>query len=122
MAFSAPVPILRSFDEKKAKEFYVDFLGFEIVFEHRFGPDAPLYMELRLGDCVIHLSEHHGDAAPGTALRVTGRNLDEFMQGLRDKKYQNANPGNPEKKPWGLREVGIADPFGNRIVFVEEPE
>jgi hypothetical protein len=30
MKFGNIVPILRSFDEAKAKEFYVDFLGFSI--------------------------------------------------------------------------------------------
>jgi hypothetical protein len=37
-------PILRSFDEAKAREFYLDFLGFQVVFEHRFEPGMPLYM------------------------------------------------------------------------------
>ena len=34
MQAQAPIPILRSFDEAKAREFYVDFLGFEVVFAH----------------------------------------------------------------------------------------
>ena len=33
-------PIFRSFDEAKAREFYIDFLGFEVTFEHRFEPQA----------------------------------------------------------------------------------
>ena len=31
-------PILRIFDEAKAREFYVDFLGFKVDWEHRFEP------------------------------------------------------------------------------------
>jgi catechol 2,3-dioxygenase-like lactoylglutathione lyase family enzyme len=38
-----PTPILRSFDERRARRFYVDFLGFEVEFEHRFEPGAPLH-------------------------------------------------------------------------------
>ena len=38
---SRTTPILRSFDEVKAREFYVSFLGFDVVFEHRFH-EAPL--------------------------------------------------------------------------------
>ena len=53
MTFSAPVPILRMFDVAKALEFDVDFLGFSVVFEHRFGPDFPLYMGLRRDACVL---------------------------------------------------------------------
>ena len=40
------VPILRSFDEAKAREFYVDWLGFGVDWEHRFEPGAPLYMQV----------------------------------------------------------------------------
>ena len=38
MPFHPVVPILRSFDEGKAREFYVDWLGFRIDWEHRFDP------------------------------------------------------------------------------------
>ena len=37
------IPILRIFSVDKAKEFYVDFLGFKIDWEHRFGDNFPLY-------------------------------------------------------------------------------
>ncbi len=40
MKFGAVTPILRIFDEAKAREFYVDFLGFTVDFEHRFEPGA----------------------------------------------------------------------------------
>lgn len=33
MIFNSPIPILRSFDEGKAKEFYVDFLEFTVDWE-----------------------------------------------------------------------------------------
>jgi hypothetical protein len=36
MCLSAAIPILRIFSEEKAKEFYLDFLGFRIEWEHRF--------------------------------------------------------------------------------------
>ena len=63
-------PILRIFDEAKAKEFYVDFLGFKVDWEHRFADDLPLYMGISKGDCVLHLSEPFGDCCPGAALRI----------------------------------------------------
>ncbi len=40
MNFGKVVPILRIFDEAKAKEFYVTFLEFAIDWEHRFAEDA----------------------------------------------------------------------------------
>ena len=37
------IPILRIFSVEKAREFYVDFLGFTWDREHRFDDNAPLY-------------------------------------------------------------------------------
>lgn len=45
MKLGRTTQILRIFDEAKAKEFYVDFLGFTIDWEHRFESDLPLYMQ-----------------------------------------------------------------------------
>lgn len=50
-----PIPILRSFDEVKTKEFYIGFLGFEMVFEHRHDPSSPLYMGVIRDDCTLHI-------------------------------------------------------------------
>ena len=36
VAFEQTAPILRIFDESKAKEFYLGFLGFKLDWEHRF--------------------------------------------------------------------------------------
>jgi hypothetical protein len=111
-------PILRSFDEAKAREFYVDFLGFKVDCEHRFEPDLPLYMQISKGDCIIHLSEHHGDCCPGSAIRIAAMGLDAYHQQLLAKQYKNARPG-IEDTPGGTREMCISDPFGNRLTFFE---
>jgi glyoxalase superfamily protein len=58
------------FDEAKAREFYLDFLGFQVDWEHRFEPGLPLYMQVSKDGCVLHLSEHHGDCSPGAAMRI----------------------------------------------------
>ena len=46
IAFGPPSPILRAFDDEKAREFYCHFLGFRLVWEHRFEPGLPLYAEV----------------------------------------------------------------------------
>ena len=43
VAFQQAVPILRIFSVEKAREFYLDFLGFIWDWEHRFDDNAPLY-------------------------------------------------------------------------------
>ena len=120
MNFNSPIPILRSFDEAKAKEFYVDFLGFTVDWEHRFEDNLPLYMQLSKDNCVIHLSEHHGDSSPGTSLRILTLNSDGYQKELLEKQYKNARPG-IQDMPWGTRDMAISDPFGNRLIFSEEP-
>lgn len=119
MKLSQPVPILRIFDEAMAKEFYVGFLGFEIDWEHRFADGAPLYLQVKHGDCVLHLSGHFGDCCPGAGMRVPVDDIDAFQQGLLAKQYKHSRPGPAHLQPWGTRDLTIADPFGNRITFFE---
>lgn len=118
--FGSATPVLRCFDEAKTKEFYFDFLGFELDFEHRFDPSAPLYMGIRKGGCTIHLSEHFEDGVPGSAVRIQVDDVSAYMAELRGKHYRHANPGEPELMEWGNREITIGDPAGNRICFYTE--
>jgi uncharacterized glyoxalase superfamily protein PhnB len=116
MSFGKTTPILRIFDEAKAKEFYVDFLGFKIDWEHRFEEGLPLYMQISKDGCVIHLSEHYGDSSPGAAMRIETDELEAFQKELLAKQYRYARPG-IEDTPWGSRDMLVADPFGNRLTF-----
>ena len=118
MSIGRSTPVFRVFDETKAKEFYVEFLGFEVNWEHRFEADLPLYFEVSRDECTLHLTEHHGDCCPGAAVRIEISDLDEFHQDLNDKKYGFARPG-IEDTAWGTREMSIEDPFGNRLTFVQ---
>jgi len=110
------VPVLRIFDEAKAREFYLDFLGFAVRFEHRFAPDLPLYLGIGRDACELHLSEHHGDATPGSAVRIEVRDIDALHSEMTAHAYRYARPG-IEPKPWGTREITVTDPFGNRLTF-----
>lgn len=121
MNFQPPIPILRSFDETKAREFYVDFLGFEITFEHRFEPNTPLYMGLKRDACTLHISEHFGDASPGSSLRIDVTNVYALCQELNDKRYKHARPG-VQHQPWGYHDMSINDPFGNTLTFCTPEE
>ena len=72
-------------------------------------------MQLSMGDCVIHVSEHHGDSSPGAALRIEVDDLENYQKKLIEKHYKNARPG-INKMPWGL-DMPISDPFGNKLIF-----
>ncbi len=112
----AVTPILRIFDEAKAREFYVDFLGFAVDWEHRFEPGLPLYLQVARDGCVLHLSEHHGDCCPGAAVRIAVGDVDAYQARLLEKQYGYARPG-VDDTPWGAREMSVKDPFGNRLTF-----
>ncbi|MFP5393403.1 MAG: glyoxalase superfamily protein [Gammaproteobacteria bacterium] len=109
-------PILRIFDEALAREFYIDFLGFKVDWEHRFEPDLPLYMQVSRDGCVLHLSGHFGDCSPGAAIRIQVTDVDALQRELSAKQYKHCRPS-VEDMPWDAREMGIRDPFGNRLTF-----
>ena len=117
-AFTRTVPVLRMFDVGKAREFYLGWLGFSVLFEHRYAPDLPLYLGLARGGLELHLSEHHGDGSPGANIRVETSGLDALHAELIAKRYRYGRPG-IEETPWGARELTVHDPFGNRITFTE---
>ena len=116
MKLSSTTPILRIFDEIKTVEFYVNFLGFSVDWRHRFHDDAPLYLQVSRGGCLLHLSEHHGDACPGAAARIQVDDLDAFEAELQAKSYKYYRPA-IETMPWGTRDMSVKDPFGNRLTF-----
>lgn len=118
-AFTESIPVLRSLDERKCRAFYCGFLGFAVDFEHRFAPDMPLYLGLVRGPVKLHLSEHRGDATTGSAIFVWMAGIDDYRRELA---ASGASFTVPEiaDQPWG-REIGLVDPFGNRLRFCERP-
>ena len=112
------IPIFRIFDEDKAKEFYIDFLGFKVDFEHKFEEDFPIYMQISKGNWYIHLSEHHGDCCPGSAIMLEMKDVQKYQEELLAKKDKNSRPSF-EKTEWNTIEMSISDPFGNKLIFYE---
>lgn len=116
--FAVALPRLRIFDVDKAMEFYRDFLGFSIDWEHRFGPKFPLYCQISRAGFRLHLTEHHGDASPGAAVYIEMSGIKAFHTELLEKSYRFARPG-LETTEWKSLEVLVTDPFGNRLTFAE---
>lgn len=116
--FTREIPIFRIFSEEKAREFYVDYLGFQVDWDHRFGPGLPLYLQISRDGLTLHLSEHHGDAVPGAGIYIEMTGLDSFFDELKSKNYAYQRP---EIQPtdWGTRIMTLTDPFGNRLRFNE---
>jgi hypothetical protein len=118
IGLTPPIPIFRIFDVDKAMEFYRDYLGFSVDFEHRFGENFPLYCQVSRGACVLHLSEHAGDASPGAKAFTWMQGIRNLHAELTAKDYRYLKPG-LEEAPWGLQ-MTVTDPFSNRIAFCEK--
>jgi uncharacterized glyoxalase superfamily protein PhnB len=116
--FQRAIPILRIFSVEKAREFYLDFLGFTWDWEHRFGDNFPLYAQVSRGDFRLHLSEHHGDACPGSSVIVHMTGVEAYHREITAKDYRYYKPG-LEDEAWGARTLKVQDPFGNRLTFAE---
>ena len=118
ISFNHVIPVLRIFDVNKADEYYLGFLGFTVDWDHRFDPGAPLYRQISRGNLILHLSEHHGDATPGSHVRVMMDGVEALQRELSGKAYRYMRPG-LETMPWGTLETGVIDPFGNCIRFCQ---
>ncbi|MDQ3558081.1 MAG: VOC family protein [Pseudomonadota bacterium] len=116
MQVTRTIPILRIFSVEKAREFYVDYLGFAIEWDHRFDENSPAYIQVRRDDLVLHLTEHHGDCCPGSSVFVEMEGVFDLHRELRAKAYRYLRPG-VERPPWGGACMTVLDPFGNKILF-----
>ena len=114
------IPVIRIFDEEKAKEFYLGFLGMNLDWEHRFEEGFPIYMQVSKGSLVFHLSEHSGDCTPGGKTFVHVDDLEGLFKEVTSKQYKYCKPA-IEQAPWGNRCFTVTDPFSNKVLFNEQP-
>ncbi len=112
------IPILRIFDVAKAKEFYIDWLGFTIEWEHQFEPGTPYYIGIKKDNIQLHLSEHHGDATPGSKVYITCTAIEDYCKELMAKNYKYFRPA-VEKTFYNTLCMDVIDPFGNKLSFNE---
>ena len=112
---SRVTPILRIFDEAKAREFYIDFLGFKLDWEHRFEPGFPLFAQLTRDGQTIFLTEHSGDCEVGGAVYFIVDDVDSLYRAFSAANVPIEQP--PHDTDWGSREMLLRDPDGNRLRF-----
>jgi len=116
--FESIVPTIRIFSVEKAREFYLDYLGFKLDWEHRFDRNAPLLMQVSRDGILLRLSEHYGDGSPGTHVTIEMTGIDQLHAELTAKNYRYFRPA-VEDQPWNARVMVVYDPFGNKIFFSE---
>lgn len=110
--FGVPVPVLRVQRTDDAREFYLDYLGFSVEWEHRFEPGLPLYTRIVRDSARLDLSEHHGDGTAGTAVWIPVADVKALHDELSAKKYGRARASIDRDAPGGPT-IEVVDPFGN---------
>ena len=114
------IPTFRILDYKKAMDFYIQGLGFNIDWEHRFGPREPVYMQIYTNGLALHLSQNKRFEA-GTIVFVDCKELNQFYSELNNRKTK-IELSNPIKTNWKSIQMEIEDPFGNLLRFNETIE
>jgi glyoxalase superfamily protein len=77
-----------------------------VAYVYQPEPEWPRFVTIRAGDLWIFLSEHHGDARPDTLVYLHVEDIDAMARTLGVA---------AEDMPWGMREVHLTDPDGNRV-------
>lgn len=116
MTLQRIVPTLRMTDEARSRAFYVDGLGFRVDWTHRFEPSFPALLQLSRDGTFFYLSQHVMDCAVGGLLHLfvdSVDSVDDWHAELRQHGVAIELP--PTDKPWGLREMHVVDPDGNRL-------
>lgn len=114
------VPTFRITDYKKAMEFYVEFLGFSIDWEHKFGDNEPIYMQISKNGLVLHLSENKRFKT-GVIIFVETKGIELFHSSISKNKSKYLVP-NILITNWNTKQLEIEDPFGNLLRFNEQPQ
>jgi catechol 2,3-dioxygenase-like lactoylglutathione lyase family enzyme len=101
----AVVPVLRVGDAARAVAWY-ERLGFVKEWEHQFEPGFPWFVSIARGNVRIYLSEHTGDAVPGTLIHLYVSDIDAVARELGIAVDEEGLAG---------RECDIEDLDGNRL-------
>ena len=114
------IPVVPMALEDETKEFYLEFLGYEIDWEHRFNSsqNSELYMLIHLGDSVLHLNGHADPDSAPIETRIPVEHLQEYAQFLCQKKSRFGMPQPVDPRYEGKNtDMNIRDPFGNLLTF-----
>lgn len=108
------IPALRITDYTRSKAFYVEGMGFQIDWEHRFEPHFPVFVQMTKDEMTIYLTEHTGDCQVGGLVHFFVPNVDIWYSELKSKKEIHIiEPPNEDLE--GLRMMTVVDPDSNQL-------
>ncbi|MGH9816292.1 MAG: glyoxalase superfamily protein [Candidatus Acidiferrales bacterium] len=104
---------LRITNYARSKAFYVDGLGFQIDWEHRFAPHLPVFAQVSREGLSFFLTEHTGDCPAGALLHLYVPDVDAWYAELKSKGINVNEP--PSQTLQGLRDMTVLDPDENKL-------
>jgi predicted enzyme related to lactoylglutathione lyase len=110
------IPALRITQYQRAKEFYLERLGFALDWEHRFGPTFPVFMSISRDGMQLYLSEHEGDCKVGGLVHFVIEDVDAWHKEFVAQGVRITDPPNDDL---GFRNMTATDPDGNQLRFME---
>ena len=109
------IPALRITNYERSKVFYVERLGFNVEWEHRFEPHFPVFMSVVRDGMRLYLSEHSGDCRVGGLVHFLIPDVDAWYREFQDQGVVVTEPPNDDL---GFRNMTITDPDGNQLRFM----
>ncbi|MEK4425100.1 glyoxalase superfamily protein [Solibacillus sp. FSL K6-1523] len=108
------IPAFRITDYSRSKVFYIEGLGFQIDWEHRFEPHFPVFVQISKDDMTIYLTEHTEDCQIGGLIHFFVPNVENWYNELKGNKDINIMEP-PNESLEGLRMMTLVDPDGNQL-------
>lgn len=117
MTIASSIPVLRVEDYSASKAFWTDVMGFSIAEEG--GSPARFGIFKREAATVFVDSWHGGDAEPSPGWRAYFHlgDVDAFAAEI---KAKGADFDGPVDAVYGMREIVVRDPAGNRLCFGQD--
>ena len=114
------MPTLRMTDYARSKQFYVEGLGFQFDWEHRFQPGFPVFAQVSRDGLAFFLTEHTGDCPVGGLIHLYVPDVDAWFEECQRNGIRVQEPPN-ECLP-GLRSMTVVDSLlGLACDFWREP-
>lgn len=110
------IPALRMTDYERSKKYYVDGLGFQVDWEHRFEPGFPVFAAISRDAMQIYLSEHAGDCQVGGLVHFY---VDKVHPWYEEFLVKGVAITEPPCNDLGFWMMTLTDPDGNQLRFCE---
>lgn len=107
------MPTLRMTDYARSKRFYVEGLGFQVDWEHRFEPSFPVFAQVSRDGLAFFLTEHQGDCPVGGLVHLYVPDVDAWFGEFQQRGVSIQEP--PNECLQGLRSMTVVDPDGNKL-------